>query len=326
MPPRNGLDRDVPFRGARCVGCRTLIFDVETTGLAAYDRVVSIAGIWCDGAEPTGEHFHLVFNPGKASHPAAAAAHGLADWWLRYQPAFERHALELRAQFDRADLVAGHNVGFDIRMMNHEFAKCGLHEIGGPSACTMQGFRERVPDGRSNLDSCLNHIGLKRAGSFHSAFEDAFLTMNLYRWLDGCTGHCPLPSPLPQPSNAVSVPKAVAWADRVDATPNWRRCPDPPESVIAMLADLGIEVAGHSPRTARRLLAAHDYAVMLARRTPEAERSGQLRGLICALADADAFQEPLVEWSRRSWGRPNPQLPRDALRHFAEQMLAGLVE
>jgi DNA polymerase III subunit epsilon len=306
------------------LGKQTLIFDTETTGLAAYDRVVSIAGVWCDGLEPTGEHFYLVFNPRKASHPAAAAAHGLSDWWLRYQPAFEAHAAELRRAFDRADLVVGHNIGFDIRMIGHEFAKCGVQELGTESYCTMAGFRSRVAAARANLDFCLDHIGQRRSTSVHSAFEDSFLTMNLYRWLHDEKTCCAPPSPLPAPSNAVNVPKEITWADVVDATPSWQPCPAPPESVIAMLAKLGIDVAGHSPRTARMLLAAHDYARILAKRSHETDESGQIRGLICALADADAFQEPLMEWSRWSWGRPNPPLPRDALRSYAEEVLAGL--
>jgi DNA polymerase-3 subunit epsilon len=307
----------VPW-GAHGVGKQTLIFDVETTGLAAHDRVVSIAGVWCDGAEPTGEHFHLVFNPGKPSHPAAAAAHGLADWWLRYQPHFETHADKLRDTFVRAELLVGHNVGFDIRMMNHEFAKCGDFELTAPLYCTMQAFRERACASRASLDAALEHIGLKRLAPAHSAFEDSFLTMNLYRWLQGCAPVA-VP-PIPAPTNAARVPNEVVWADEVDGTPHGCRCPPPPESVIVKLAALGIEVAGHSPRTARQLLAAHDYAQVLANRM--AVTGGQLRGLICALADADDFHEPLVEWSRRSWGRPHPQLPHGALRSFAEEMLA----
>ena len=304
------------------MGGRTLIFDVETTGLAAYDRVISLAGIWCDGIEPTGEDFYLVFNPGKLSHPAAAAAHGLADWWLRYQPVFACHADDLAEAFARADLVVGHNVGFDLRMMNHEFGKCGAGEIAAPFYCTMQGFQARLPGERANLDSCLAHIGMKRSARVHSAYEDAFLTMNLYRWLNGGS---PRPSaPARLPSNGVAPPPEVAWAVAVDSTGSGQPCPPPPEQVVAMLAQWGIDITGHSPRTVRKMLAAHDYALMLARRIP-AESQAQIRALICALADAEDFREPLLEWSRWAWGRSNPQLPRNALRRFAEEMMAALV-
>jgi DNA polymerase-3 subunit epsilon len=304
------------------VGTRTLIFDVETTGLASYDRVVSVAGVWCDGLEPTQEHFYFVFNPRKSCHPMAAAAHGLADWWLRFQPPFECHAAEMRAMFERADLVVGHNVGFDIRMMNHEFGKCGAPELTVDWFCTMQAFRQQSA-GPANLDACLSSIGLSRSTSTHSAFEDTFLTMNLYRWLKGEKTCCPAPSPLPPPTNVAAVPKHVAWADRVDAMPNGLPCSPTPECVIATLARLGIDVAGHSARTTRMLLAAHDYAAVLVRRTPAEESRDQIRMLICSLADSPEFADMLREWSRWSWGRPNPQIPHDALREFAEDVLAG---
>lgn len=306
------------------MGERTLVFDVEATGLAASDRVVSIAGVWCNGFEPTGEQFYFVFNPQKASHPAAA--HGLADWRLRFQPPFAQHADGLSQAFARADLVVGHNVGFDLRMMNHEFATCGGFEILAPTYCTMQNFQARHQGERADLDSCVARMKMKRTGTAQSAYEDAFLAMNLYRWLGGCAERTTPPSPLPEPANAVGVPREVVWADEVDATPNGCSCPPAPEQVAAVLAQWEIVIAGHSPRTARMMLAAHDYAAMLVARTQPSQTREQMRALICALADADDFREPLLEWSRWSWGRLNPPVPRNALRHYAEELLASLVD
>jgi len=301
------------------VGKRTLVFDVETTGLASYDRLVSIAGVWCDGLASTGEHFYLVFNPKKSCHPMAAAAHGLADWWLRYQPPFERHAAKLRDIFARADLVVGHNVGFDIRMLNHEFEKCGTPELNTEWFCTMRAFRDHAPGHRATLDACLSAIGLSRATNTHSAFEDTFLTMNLYRWLKGEKTFCPAPSPWPAPTNAAMIPKQVVWADMIDA---GKSC-QPPESIIASLAHLGIDVTGHSAHTVRMLLAAYEYANILVRRTAHEESRDQIRMLVCSLADSPEFADMLKDWSRWSWGRTNPQIPHDELREFAEAELLG---
>lgn len=305
------------------MGKRTLVFDVETTGLSSYDRIVSIAGVWCDGFDFTGVHFHLVFNPRKASHPMATAAHGLPDWWLRFQPPFEEFASDLRTLFDRAELVVGHNIGFDLRMINSEFVRLGERMVEAPPFCTMQAWRAQSPGGGARLDTCLSSIGLRRRTATHSAFEDSFLTMNLYRWLNGRQEHYEAPSPMPAPTNAAAVPKAVLWADRVDATPRGSRCPPVPEAVVAQLARFGIEVPGHSPRTTRMLLAASEYVTVLARRM-HAEPGDQLRGLICALADNDHLAERLREWSRWAWGRRDPRLPHDDLRRFAEEMLEGL--
>jgi DNA polymerase-3 subunit epsilon len=304
------------------MGKRTLVFDVETTGLSSYDRIVSIAGVWCDGFDFTGVHFYLVFNPRKACHPMAAAAHGLPDWWLRFQPPFEEFASDLRTLFDRAELVVGHNVGFDLRMINGEFIRLGERTVDADRYCTMDAYRATSAGGSAKLDACLSRIGLCRAARTHSAFEDTFLTMNLYRWLNGHEEHYALPSPAPVPTNATEIPKAVIWADLVDATPWNRPCSPVPECVVAQLARFGIEVAGHSPRTARMLLAAAEYASVLARRVHEKGSVDHLRGLICALADNDGFSDMLREWSRWAWGRKNPQLPHDELRAFAEEVLA----
>jgi DNA polymerase-3 subunit epsilon len=307
------------------MGQRTLVFDVETTGLASYDRVVSIAGVWCDGLEPTPEHFYLVFNPKKRCHPKAAEAHGLKDWWLRYQPPFEDFASDLRLMFDRADLVVGHNVAFDVRMINHEFEKADEPPLNVPTFCTMEAFRARFPGQSANLDACLAEIGMSRSTNTHSALEDSILTMNLYRWLHGKTESCAPSSPLLQATNAVAIPKDVLWANQVDSTPAWIPCPNPPESVKARLAEIGIDVQGFPPRAVRLLLAARKYALALDGRTAAAESPDQIRGLVCALADSPEFAEPLREWARWAWGRPNPQVPHDELRTFAEELLHGLV-
>lgn len=307
------------------MGQRTLVFDVETTGLASYDRVASIAGVWCDGLEPTGEHFYLVFNPKKRSHPMALAAHGLKDWWLRYQPPFENFASELRLTFDGAELVVGHNVGFDVRMINREFEKADEPPLNAPTFCTMEAFRAKSPGRSANLDACLAAIGLSRSANTHSALEDSILTMSLYRWLNGKALSDTLPSPLSQPSNVVAIPKEVLWADQVDSTPVWLSGPKPPESVNACLAELGIDVQGFSPRNVRQLLAARGYALALERRMPAHESPEEIRGLVCALADSPEFAETLREWSRWAWGRSNPQVPHDELRAFAEEMAHGLV-
>jgi len=59
---------------------QAIVFDTETTGVSRADRVVSLAAIPLDaGLQPSGPGVHLVFNPGRPSHPMARATHGLAD-------------------------------------------------------------------------------------------------------------------------------------------------------------------------------------------------------------------------------------------------------
>lgn len=305
------------------MGKRTLVFDVETTGLATYDRVVSIAGVWCDGLDLTAQHFYFVFNPKRASHPMAFAAHGLPDWWLRFQPAIAEYIPYLYGQFSSAELVVGHNVSFDLRMLGQEFAKANAAFPNVAYFCTMQAFRQRAPAQPATLEACASVIGLGRTANTHSAFEDTFLAMNLYRYLNGRKDCYALPSPFPMPSNIVAVPERVIWANRIDSTPADQDCPAVPDSVAALLAQVGIDVTGQPPRTVRDLLAAYEFASMVAHKATGKGNPDRLHTLVLALANGEAA-ESVREWSRWAWGRPNPRVPYDDLRAFAEQVLAGL--
>ena len=68
--------------------------DVETTGLEAHDRVVSLGIILIDmDALLRTRRFelklnHLIFSPGRSSHPEARRVHGYSDAFLRSQERF----------------------------------------------------------------------------------------------------------------------------------------------------------------------------------------------------------------------------------------------
>ena len=70
-----------------------LFLDVETTGLHSDDRVVPLAMLLLERDESEGSEMkfsilHLVFDPGRRSHPRAEAVHGYDDWTWRHQNAF----------------------------------------------------------------------------------------------------------------------------------------------------------------------------------------------------------------------------------------------
>jgi len=123
---------------------QAIVFDTETTGVSRADRVVSLAAIPLDaGLQPSGPGVHLVFNPGRPSHPMARATHGLADAFLARQLPFAAHADELRAMFRDRVLVA-HNLAFDTRMLSQEFAALAQPDLAGRGRyCTMEQFRRR---------------------------------------------------------------------------------------------------------------------------------------------------------------------------------------
>lgn len=176
-----------------------VVFDTETTGLTAQDRVVSLGAVRLCPALGLTRSLHLVFNPGRDSHWAAERVHGLSTAYLSRQPAFGDHGAEVRDFFAGAALAA-HNLDFDTRMLDRELAWHGLPPLDPrPGArCTLREWRARS-GGPGKLDAAIAHLGLVRQGQMHGAFEDAVLAASVLRWLDGLPHH--LCGPLIPPSN-----------------------------------------------------------------------------------------------------------------------------
>ncbi len=168
---------------------RMAFVDVETTGLYSSDRVVSLGVVELDGcALRQGrlevELTHLIFDPGKKSHPQAEAVHGYDDWLLRHQESFGDYAELLRTRLENADIIVAHNASFDERFIRQEFNGAGVVLKAPTFHCTMQHYR-RMHEGRAGLDAVLGRMGLSRHGSRHGALEDAWLAMCVYLWLSG---------------------------------------------------------------------------------------------------------------------------------------------
>ncbi|KAA0573236.1 exonuclease domain-containing protein [Azospirillum sp. Sh1] len=162
---------------------RFVVIDCETTGLspAGGDRMVSFAAIELAEATPTGRCLSLIFNPGRKSNPHALRVHGLPDHLLRHQDPFHSVAQDIRGFLDGAVLV-GHNVGFDIDFLRHEFQLCGLPWGPPQSVCTMHHARGQVA-GRVSLDAVATLFGIDVGirARFHGAFVDAEITSRLFQ-------------------------------------------------------------------------------------------------------------------------------------------------
>lgn len=166
---------------------RILFVDVETTGLASADRVLSLGFVQLETAALSIgklqlELGHYIFNPGRGSHPRARAVHGYSERVLRQQDPFTSVAADLWLRFEESDVVAAHNASFDRRFIDTEFALAGMPLRSRPFFCTMLEHRSRI-GGRSGLDAVLANMGLARRGKTHGALEDAWMAMQVYLWL-----------------------------------------------------------------------------------------------------------------------------------------------
>jgi hypothetical protein len=115
------------------------VFDTETTGAGAGDRVVSLGAVRLDAALEPEATLHLAFSPGIPCHWGAIRVHGMSDAFLACHPPFAEHAGEVAAFFG-GHPAAAHNFAFDRRMLGSEFGRLGLELPWSGGFCTMQGL------------------------------------------------------------------------------------------------------------------------------------------------------------------------------------------
>lgn len=187
-------------------GSYFLFVDVETTGLSATDRIVSLGAIGLDTALVQGSRFelemaHLVFNPGIPCHPRASAVHGWTDDVLSRQPDFSESAADLSRLFNKATTIVAHNAKFDTGFIYRELIRAGQTLPHAPFRCTMEAWRNRYGT-TGKLDDAIATLGLSRAGRTHGAFEDAWYAMVLWCALQDVEFPKPTPPEFP-PTNYV---------------------------------------------------------------------------------------------------------------------------
>ena len=163
---------------------RLVFLDVETTGLRPKDRIVTIAAILFElGSENNGkldlQILHRIYNPGIRCSPGATAIHGHTDWSLRHQPFFSEEAQDVVDFLAKGDVIVCHNAKFDLSFVNRELEDAGLVPLVTKSLCTMELYRSRF-EGSARLDVIARKLNLRRQGAYHSALEDAWLTMNVF--------------------------------------------------------------------------------------------------------------------------------------------------
>ncbi|MGN6284765.1 MAG: 3'-5' exonuclease [Afipia sp.] len=164
--------------------------DVETTGLSAEDRIVSIGAFWLstaalrDGSFPV-SYLHLIFNPERKSHWAARKVHGFSSKILDKQEPFRAYAAHISSFLNSADLVIAHNAAFDLTFINRELKSAGAAAVKAKTHCTMQACKS-AGISPAKLDQVCARFDYSRDGSVHGALEDAWLALMVFLWMNNC--------------------------------------------------------------------------------------------------------------------------------------------
>ncbi len=154
------------------------VVDVETTGLARDDRIVSAAVYRLDARGEVEDHWYTLVNPER--DPGPVWIHGLTDEVLAEAPLFRDVAGELAERLDGRVLVA-HNAIFDWSMIAREYARAGRAAPTRQRLCTIALSKELgLPLPNHKLETLAAHFGVVQRRAHH-ALDDARVLAEAFR-------------------------------------------------------------------------------------------------------------------------------------------------
>ncbi|MET9870208.1 DEDDh family exonuclease, partial [Streptomyces sp. NPDC006386] len=154
------------------------VVDVETTGLARDDRIISAAVYRLDARGEVEDHWYTMVNPER--DPGPVWIHGLTSEALEGAPLFQDIAEEFTARLAGRVLVA-HNAVFDWQMIAREYARAEREAPVRQRLCTIALSKELgLPLPNHKLESLAAHFGVVQRRAHH-ALDDARVLAEAFR-------------------------------------------------------------------------------------------------------------------------------------------------
>ncbi|MEV6318505.1 DEDDh family exonuclease [Streptomyces sp. NPDC051776] len=154
------------------------VVDVETTGLARSDRIVSAAVYRLDARGNVEDHWYSPVNPQR--DPGPVWIHGLTREVLEGAPLFPEIADAFADRLDGRVLVA-HNAVFDWSMIAREYARTDRAVPVRQRLCTIALSKElALPLPNHRLETLAAHYGVVQRQAHH-ALDDARVLAETFR-------------------------------------------------------------------------------------------------------------------------------------------------
>src|SRR5262245_57563497 len=157
-----------------------VVIDTETTGLdPAEARIVEIAAIRIVGGRLSDEVFRSLVSPGISIPPTATAIHHIDDAKVAGAPRFADVWPPL-VDFIGGAVVIGHNIGFDLAVLDRECKRAGL-AYRHPRALDTRLLTEIIEPTLAayTIESLATWLGIQSIGR-HSAKGDAITTARIF--------------------------------------------------------------------------------------------------------------------------------------------------
>ena len=165
-----------------------LVFDTETTGLDEKAKIIQFSGFLYEVTDSYSlseiGRRDLYINPKESLSKKIVEITGITDDILKYAPNEYQVSSDIISFIEKADIIAGYNVDFDIRMVKQMCKRLKLaFDIDSfPKIDCLEMARDWI-DYKDiadyKLETIFNHICGKQNIKFHSAFDDAQATAML---------------------------------------------------------------------------------------------------------------------------------------------------
>lgn len=157
------------------------VFDTETTGLSpsAGDEIIAIGAVRiAHGRLLRQEIFDQLVDPHRAISPESVHIHGISLDMVQGQPTIEQVLPEFM-HFTQDTVLVGHNVAFDLRMLQLKEAQTGL-KFSHPVLDVLLLSAVVQPDQKTHsLEAIAQRLGLNIIGR-HTSLGDAILTGEIF--------------------------------------------------------------------------------------------------------------------------------------------------
>jgi len=171
-----------------------IAIDVETTGISPEkERLIEIGAF----RPETGEIFRTLIYPGRPLPERITELTGITDEMLEGAPE-ESEAVAALLDFLGEDrILLGHNIAFDHSFLVQAIRRCGYEEPQFFGIDTLKLSRVLCPElPNKKLETMVEHFGLTNERA-HRAFEDAKVTVEVYRCLKALGKEQELFEPVP---------------------------------------------------------------------------------------------------------------------------------
>lgn len=218
------------------------VVDVETTGLSPWrhDRIVEIAVVLISPEGDVREEYATLLNPGRDVGPTRI--HGITASDVVDAPRFGEIVGDVVEVLRKAQVLAGHNIGFDRNFLISEFKRIPAQFPEVPLLCTCTQL------GCQSLAACCEEFDIvlddvEGEGSFHSALFDARATAKLVSRLLSEDPELVEMSP-----SRVQWPKLATGRTRPFPRRIARRSPSPPDFLQRLACRSAHDTDGPSPK------------------------------------------------------------------------------